>query len=84
MATAGPSLTATDDYGVVNHLWEITDPVAITSAQDALRGAKFYIADGHHRYETALAYASRVACVRACLERIRYASCNSLSAMPAI
>src|SRR5205823_5269885 len=51
-----PELTATDDYGVVNHLWEITDPVAIKSAQDALREAKFYIVDGHHRYETALAY----------------------------
>jgi uncharacterized protein (DUF1015 family) len=58
-----PTLTATDDYGVVNHLWEITDPAAIKSAHDALREAKFYIADGHHRYETALAYrdACRVA-----------------------
>src|SRR5580704_331889 len=51
-----PALTATDDYGVVNHLWEITDSAAIKLAQDALRAAKFYIADGHHRYETALAY----------------------------
>lgn len=51
-----PALTATDDYGVVNRLWEISDPKAIASAQDALREVKFYIADGHHRYETALAY----------------------------
>jgi uncharacterized protein (DUF1015 family) len=51
-----PALTATDDYDVVNKLWEISDPAAIKSAQDALRDAKFYIADGHHRYETALAY----------------------------
>jgi uncharacterized protein (DUF1015 family) len=51
-----PALIATDDYGVVNYLWEISDPAAIKSAQDALRVAKFYIADGHHRYETALAY----------------------------
>jgi uncharacterized protein (DUF1015 family) len=51
-----PALTATDDYGVVNQLWEISDPATIKSAQDALRDAKFYIADGHHRYETALAY----------------------------
>ena len=51
-----PALVATDDYGVVNYLWEISDPAAIKSAQDALREAKFYIADGHHRYETALAY----------------------------
>jgi len=51
-----PTSTATDDYGVVNHLWEITDPTVIKSAQDTLRDAKFYIADGHHRYETALTY----------------------------
>jgi uncharacterized protein (DUF1015 family) len=51
-----PAFVATDDYGVVNKLWEISDPAAIQSAQDALRDANFYIADGHHRYETALAY----------------------------
>ena len=51
-----PALTATDDYGVVNKLWEITDPSAIKAAQESLRDAKFYIADGHHRYETALAF----------------------------
>jgi uncharacterized protein (DUF1015 family) len=51
-----PTLAATDDYGVLNKLWEITDPAAIRAAQDSLREVKFYIADGHHRYETALAY----------------------------
>lgn len=51
-----PALTATDDYGVGNKLWEITDPVAIRAAQESLREMKFYIADGHHRYETALAF----------------------------
>ena len=51
-----PALTATDDYGVVNRLWEITDPAAIQAAQKSLREMKFYIADGHHRYETALAF----------------------------
>ena len=51
-----PALTATDDYGVVNNLWEVTDVAAIKAAQDSLREAKFYIADGHHRYETALAF----------------------------
>jgi len=51
-----PTLTATDDYGVVNKLWEITDASAIKAAQESLRGTRFYIADGHHRYETALAF----------------------------
>jgi len=45
-----------DDYQVTNTLWEITDPAAITAIQTALRTQKFYIADGHHRYETAIAY----------------------------
>ena len=51
-----PTLTATDDYGVINKLWEITDATAIKAAQDSLHDLKFYIADGHHRYETALAF----------------------------
>jgi uncharacterized protein (DUF1015 family) len=42
-----------DDYRVTNRLWEITDTAAIESA---LKPQKLYIADGHHRYETALAY----------------------------
>jgi uncharacterized protein (DUF1015 family) len=51
-----PALAATDDYGVVNKLWEINNPALIRAAQEALREVKFYIADGHHRYETALAF----------------------------
>jgi uncharacterized protein (DUF1015 family) len=51
-----PALTATDDYGVVNRLWEISEPAAVRAIQEALRPLKFYIADGHHRYETALAF----------------------------
>jgi uncharacterized protein (DUF1015 family) len=51
-----PTLTTTDDYGVVNKLWEIADTAAIKAAQESLRDLKFYIADGHHRYETALAF----------------------------
>ena len=52
----GPAIEATDDYGVVNTLWEISDAATIQAAQEALRNVKFYIADGHHRYETALAF----------------------------
>jgi len=48
-----PLYELTDDYRVTNRLWEITDTAAI---QEALRPQKLYIADGHHRYETALAY----------------------------
>jgi uncharacterized protein (DUF1015 family) len=53
---ARPAIECTDDYGVVNKLWEIADPKAIETIQATLRDLKFYIADGHHRYETALAF----------------------------
>ncbi len=37
-------------------LWTITDPAAIKKVQDSLREQPIYIADGHHRYESALNY----------------------------
>ena len=51
-----PVLQCIDDHQVTNRLWEVTDPEAIRTVQQALRDPAFYIADGHHRYETALAY----------------------------
>ena len=54
--TGQPTLEAVDDYKVINRIWEITDPATIQGAQEILRTAKLYIADGHHRYETALAF----------------------------
>ena len=55
-----PTLEAVDDYKVINRIWEITDPAAIQAAQEILRNSKLYIADGHHRYETALAFRDEV------------------------
>ena len=54
--TGQPQIEALDDYQVLNRIWEITDPAVIAAAQSLLRDAKLYIADGHHRYETALAF----------------------------
>ena len=49
-------LVATDHLGVVNRLWPVTD-VAVASALAGLMGPKpMFIADGHHRYETACNY----------------------------
>jgi uncharacterized protein (DUF1015 family) len=45
-----------DDYGVINRLWQITDPALIDSVRAAMQDKKLIIADGHHRYETALTY----------------------------
>ncbi len=43
--------------GLVTHrLWVVNDPAAIAAIQEDFAGRKLYIADGHHRYETALNY----------------------------
>jgi uncharacterized protein (DUF1015 family) len=51
---------ALDDEGTRNELWRVSDPAAIAAVQDALAEAELLIADGHHRYETARAYAAEV------------------------
>lgn len=51
-----PTIQCVDDYNVNNRLWEIADAAQIQAVQQALQDQTFYIADGHHRYETALAF----------------------------
>ena len=48
-------LTFTDD-GITRRLWRVTDPAAIETAKKHLQDREIFIADGHHRYETALLY----------------------------
>jgi len=51
-----PAMKATDDYGVVQKVWPITDPAKLATVRKALADKVMLIADGHHRYETALNY----------------------------
>lgn len=52
----GPAMEADDGLGVVHKLWVIDDGDDIEGIRDSM-GRKFaIIADGHHRYKTALAY----------------------------
>jgi uncharacterized protein (DUF1015 family) len=54
---AGPAeAEVTDDYGVLHRLWRVSDPAAIRLLTTAMADKKLIIADGHHRYETALNY----------------------------
>jgi uncharacterized protein (DUF1015 family) len=46
-------LEATDHLGVVHRLWPVTDVATITAVSAAMGDRPVYIADGHHRYETA-------------------------------
>ena len=52
-----PEVEVTDDYAVVHRLWRATEPSVINMVTAAMADKKLIIADGHHRYETALAYA---------------------------
>jgi uncharacterized protein (DUF1015 family) len=45
-----------DEYGAVHRLWRISDPAAVRAIQESMADKKLLIADGHHRYETALAF----------------------------
>ena len=49
-------LVATDHLGVENRLWVVTDQEAHTALGGLMGGKPVFIADGHHRYETALKY----------------------------
>lgn len=51
-----PQVDITTEDGIRHRLWTVTDPEAIAYVRDNLADAQLLIADGHHRYETALAY----------------------------
>jgi len=51
-----PALDVTDPTGCGHTLWRVTDRAQIDRFRDALAPETIYIADGHHRYETGLAY----------------------------
>src|SRR6266849_3457327 len=45
-----------DEYGVAHRLWVIAEPQRVAAIHKAMEHQKLVIADGHHRYETALNY----------------------------
>ncbi len=55
-AASRPAIEVTDEYGVVHRVWQVSDARLIDSVRSQMRDKKLVIADGHHRYETALNY----------------------------
>jgi uncharacterized protein (DUF1015 family) len=55
-AEDAPDIEVTDEYGVTHTLWIVDSPSVLKRIQEEMSGKKLIIADGHHRYETALAY----------------------------
>jgi uncharacterized protein (DUF1015 family) len=53
---SAPDVEVTDEYEVVHRLSKVSDPTAIATVQKQMQDRKLIIADGHHRYETALAF----------------------------
>src|SRR5947199_8867511 len=55
-SAAAPVTEMRDEYGVMHRLWVIAEPQRLAAIQKAMADQKLVIADGHHRYETALNY----------------------------
>ncbi len=55
---AMPDIEVQDEFGTLHRVWKVCDPAVLNMVQGALADRKLIIADGHHRYETALAYAA--------------------------
>jgi uncharacterized protein (DUF1015 family) len=51
-----PDAELVDRDGTVHRVWRVADPAAHAAVAEAMRDRWILIADGHHRYETALAY----------------------------
>jgi uncharacterized protein (DUF1015 family) len=51
-----PAAEATDDDGVGHALWVLDDPAVTEAVTAAVAESPLVIADGHHRYQTALTY----------------------------
>jgi uncharacterized protein (DUF1015 family) len=57
---APPVVHYADDAGVGHRLWCVTEAATIAVFREILGGVRAYIADGHHRYATALRYRDEV------------------------
>lgn len=51
-----PFIDLVDDDGITNKVWKVNDQSVIQSIAEDITNKPLFIADGHHRYETALNY----------------------------
>lgn len=59
--TSVPPLVATDHLGVVHKIWPVNDRAVIQAVRERMQDKNIFIADGHHRYETANNYRNELA-----------------------
>lgn len=55
-----PDTVFTDENNEIHRIWLITDQKIINSIQELMKDKRIFIADGHHRYETALNYKNQL------------------------
>jgi uncharacterized protein (DUF1015 family) len=51
-----PTSSFTDRAGILHRVWRVTDAAAVQRLVERVAAQQIFIADGHHRYETSLAY----------------------------
>lgn len=56
VGTGNPETTVSDEAGTSTRVWPTSDPALLKLIGERLEGQPLIIADGHHRYETALRY----------------------------
>lgn len=56
-STGSPVLDVLDEYEARHRVWPIVDATQVAAIKSSMSDKKLLIADGHHRYETALGYA---------------------------
>src|SRR5882724_3479533 len=56
VAQGAPTGQVEDEYGAAHRIWRISNAALIARIQKLMADKKLLIADGHHRYETALSF----------------------------
>jgi uncharacterized protein (DUF1015 family) len=56
VARTTPEVELRDEFGVTHRMWPVAEPAFAERIQKAMAEKSIVIADGHHRYETALSY----------------------------
>jgi uncharacterized protein (DUF1015 family) len=71
--SGAPDMETIDEYRVSHKVWKISDPSLIDLVRARMGDKKLIIADGHHRYETAINYRN---------ERRAQATANPVTGVP--
>lgn len=60
ISSRAADISFTTDDGIRHSLWVTTDPQTIEAVQEGFADKQLFIADGHHRYETALNFRNKM------------------------